>query len=231
MHVQGTDYLIIKNQVDACTSTDDLIVKNQVDACTSTDHLIVKNQVDACIETDTLNNETIDNEPIDNEESDNEASDNEPVNNEASDNEPIDNNKEKFNNQKLIDQVNMVFEARKGFLNNIDKMSILKDDLQDEIFSDNTQLMLFELNKINKLADESLDYVWNMLYGKNRENDEINDINIYKDKDIDGYMSKYIKIINDKPEVINRLDELLDSIVNQLQNVVGTNNYDSISKK
>ena len=125
----------------------------------------------------------------------------------------------------------MVFEARKGFLNNVDKMSILKDDLQDEIFSDNTQLMLFELNKINKLADESLDYVWNMLYGKNRENDEINDINIDKDKDIDGYMSKYIKIINDKPEVINRLDELLDSIVNQLQNFVGTNNYDSISKK
>ena len=125
----------------------------------------------------------------------------------------------------------MVFEARKGFLNNVDKMSILKDDLQDEIFSDNTQLMFFELNKINKLADESLDYVWNMLYGQNRENDEINDINIDKDKDIDGYMSKYIKIINDKPEVINRLDELLDSIVNQLQNFVGTNNYDSISKK
>ena len=215
----STNDLIVKNQVDACTSTGDLIVKNNIDVCTSTDDLIVKNQVDACTEIDTLNNEPCDN--------DNEPVDNKYIDNEACDNEPID-NKEKSNNQKLIDQVNMVFEARKGFLNNIDKMSILKDDLQDEIFSDDPQLMLFELNQINKLADESLDYIWNMLYGKNIEKDEITDINIDKNKDIDGYMSKDIKIINDKSEVINKLGELLDSIVNELQNVIGIDNYDSI---
>ena len=123
------------------------------------------------------------------------------MDNKASDNEPI-NNKEKFSDLKLINQVNMIFEARKGFLNNISKMHILIDDLQDETFSDGPQLMLFELNKINALADELLDYVWNILYDENREKDEINDINIDKDKDIDGYMSKYIKIINDKSEVI-----------------------------
>ena len=67
-----------------------------------------------------------------------------------------------------------------------------------------------------------------MLYGKNREK---NDINIDKDKDINGYMIKHIKIINDKSEVVNKLVELLDSTVNELQNVVRTDNYDSIFKK
>ena len=65
-----------------------------------------------------------------------------------------------------------------------------------------------------------------MIYGKNREKNEIK--NIDKDKDIDGYISKYIKITNDKSLVVNKLGEILDSILIELQNVEGTDNYDSL---
>ena len=70
-----------------------------------------------------------------------------------------------------------------------------------------------------------------MIYGKNREKNKIKNIDIDKDKDIDGYISKYKKIINDKLLVVNKLGELLDSIVIELQNVVGTDNYDSLFKE
>ena len=106
-----------------------------------------------------------------NEPCDNEACDNKVCDNEACDNE-----------EKSRDQLNMIVEASKCISNNINKMHILIDDLRDEIFSDDARLKLFELNKINALADESLDCIWNMIYGKNREKNKIT--NIDKDKDI-----------------------------------------------
>ena len=73
-------------------------------------------------------------------------------------------------------------------------------ELQDEIYSGDSSLSLLEMNKINALLDESLDYIWNMIYGKNRKKNEINNIDIDKDKDIDGYVNKYMDIVNDKSE-------------------------------
>ena len=67
------------------------------------------------------------------------------------------------------------------------------NELQDEI-CDDSWLKLVELNKINALLDESLDYVWKMIYGENREKHEITNINIDKDKDIDGHVSMYTDI-------------------------------------
>ena len=93
-------------------------------------------------------------------------------------------------------------------------------ELQDEIYSDDSWLSLLEMNKINALLDESLDYIWNMIYGKNRKKNEINNIDIDKDMDI----------VNDKSELVNKLGELLDSIMIELQNVVGTDNYDNLLK-
>ena len=88
------------------------------------------------------------------------------------------------NEEKSSDQLNMIVEASKCISNNINKIHILIDDLRDEIFSDDARLKLFELNKINALADESLDCIWNMIYGKNRKKNEITNIDKDKDKDI-----------------------------------------------
>ena len=93
-------------------------------------------------------------------------------------------------------------------------------ELQDEIYSDDSWLSLLEMNKINALLDESLDYIWNMIYGKNRKKNEKNNIDIDKDMDI----------VNDKSELVNKLGELLDSIMIELQDVVGTDNYDNLLK-
>ena len=103
-------------------------------------------------------------------------------------------------------------------------------ELQDEICSDDSWLRLLEMNKINALLDKSLDYISKMIYGKNRKKNEINNIDIDKDKDIDEYVSKYMDIVNDKSELLNKIGELLNSIMIELQNVVETDNFDSLLK-
>ena len=90
------------------------------------------------------------------------------------------------------------------------------NELHDEIYSDDSWLRLVELNKINALLDESLDCVWKMIYGENREKHE--KINIDKHKDIVGYVSKYTDIVNDKLELVNVIGELLDGVINDIQN-------------
>ena len=52
---------------------------------------------------------------------------------------------------KLIDQVNLLAKVRKGFLDNINEIYILMNELQDEIYSDDSWLRLLEINKINAL--------------------------------------------------------------------------------
>ena len=59
-----------------------------------------------------------------------------------------------------------------------------------------------------------------MFYPDNREKYEIDNIDIDKDNDIGGYVSMYTDIINDKLELVNRIGELLDSIMVEVQNVV-----------
>ena len=198
--------------------------------------IMMLNQV---IQKQTLNsNEPCDNEPIDNETSDNEASNNEPCDNETNDNEASDN--ESNNNEpcdtkeksadheaydktnNLIDQVNLLAKVRKGLSSNINKICILMSELQDKIYSDDSWVRLVEMNKTNALLDESLDYVWIMIYGKNREKNEINNIDIDKDKDIDGYVAKYTDIVNDKSELVNKIGKVLDNVMLEVQNIVKT---------
>ena len=93
-------------------------------------------------------------------------------------------------------------------------MKELKDDLYDDSW-----LRLAELNKINALLDESLDYVWKMVYGVNREKYEIDSIDKDKHKDIDGYVSMYTNIMNDKLELVSSLGELFDTIMVEVQSV------------
>ena len=52
-----------------------------------------------------------------------------------------------------------------------------------------------QLNKINPLLDELIDHVWLTIYNKNREKNEILniDIDIDKHKDIEGYVKIYKK--------------------------------------
>ena len=104
-------------------------------------------------------------------------------------------------------------------MKNVEEICVLINELQDEIYCDDSWLRLVELNKIHVLIDDAFDYVWKTVYCKNREKHE--KINIDKDKDIDGYVSKYTNIVNDKLEFLNRIGELLDSTMIDVQNEVG----------
>ena len=68
------------------------------------------------------------------------------------------------------------------------------------------------------LLDKVLDYVWKTFYNKNREKHERININNYKD--IDGNASKYTNIVNDKLELVNRIGEILDCAMIEVQNEV-----------
>ena len=69
------------------------------------------------------------------------------------------------------------------------------------------------INKINPLLDEFIDHVWLIIYNKNRQKNEIINIDIDKDKDIKGYVNIYKKIIDDKSEFVNRIVELYNNVI------------------
>ena len=119
---------------------------------------------------------------------------------------------------KQVDHVNLLARIRNDFSKNVEEICRLMNELLGEIYSDDSWLRLVELNKINMLLDKILDYVWKTLYDKNREKHER--INIDKYKDIDGYVSKYTNIVNDKLELVNRIGEILDCAIIEVQNEV-----------
>ena len=97
---------------------------------------------------------------------------------------------------ELIDHVNLLARIRNDFSKNVEEICGLMNGLHDEIYCDDSWLRLLELNKINVLLDETLDYVWKTFYGKNREKHEKTNTDKYRD--IDGYVSEYTNIVNDK---------------------------------
>ena len=75
------------------------------------------------------------------------------------------------------------------FSYNITKIIKLVDELEnDEIQDDDEWLVYAQLSKINILLDKLIDHVSLI---KNREKNEIININIVKDKDIEGYVNIY----------------------------------------
>ena len=61
------------------------------------------------------------------------------------------------------------------------------------------------------MLDELIDSVWFIIYHKNREKNEIINICVDKDKDIEGYVNIYNKIVDDKLEFVNKISELFNN--------------------
>ena len=81
------------------------------------------------------------------------------------------------------------------------------------MYDDDQWLIFAQLNKINPLVDELIDHVWLMIYNKKREKNEIINIGVDKDKDIEGYVNIYNKILDDKLEFVNGISELFDNAI------------------
>ena len=54
------------------------------------------------------------------------------------------------------------------------------------------------------------------MYGKNRVNNEINNIYADKEKDVNGYGNKYINIVNDRRSFVNSVSELIDELMGSI---------------
>ena len=75
---------------------------------------------------------------------------------------------------------------------------------------------LDKYGKINTLYDDLVNHIWGMIYGKNRVNNEIDNIDCDKGEDIKRYTGKYIKIVNDKQVLIYCVSELIDELMEGL---------------
>ena len=67
-----------------------------------------------------------------------------------------------------------------------------------------------------------------MMYGKNRVNNEIDNIDCDKDEDAKRYATKYINIVNDKLILINAVSDLIDELMEGLG--VDTSNAIAVKK-
>ena len=63
------------------------------------------------------------------------------------------------------------------------------------------------------MLDELIDRLWLIIYNKNREKNEIINIDIDKDKDTEGYVNIYNKIADDQLEFVNRIVELYSNAI------------------
>ena len=92
---------------------------------------------------------------------------------------------------------------------------MLRSEIQDDIYSDLPLLKYTRMNNINEL----LDFI---------QKNEISNIDIDMNNDSDRYVSKYINIVNDKSELVNKIKELLDSF---MLNIGRETSYDIIEIK
>ena len=82
--------------------------------------------------------------------------------------------------------------------------------LQDKIYSDDSWLILVELDKINAIIDEALDIVGKAFYeNTERRNPETREID--KHKDIDGYVCELTDLINRRIGFVNGTGEALET--------------------
>ena len=230
---------ITQIHVDSCTSTDDLIVKSHVDFCTSTDD-ICTNKNKTSINKPRTNKpssskpSTNKNKPCTNEnegsinenDNDSEADEDDDDDSEADDDDDSaadDSVNNGFPNlsDKTINNLIIITKIRKEILNSNSEIKELISEAENMPRED-FLLRLDKYRKLNKLLDNLLNYIWKIVYGENKINNEINSIDIDKKKGVKGYTKKYRNIVNDKIYLINVVSELTDELMGALIKILIT---------
>ena len=90
-------------------------------------------------------------------------------------------------------------------------------ELKGEIYSNNSWLRIVKLNKIDVILDDAINVVVYEIYKTKREIPRM--INIDKNKNIDGYVSKLTVIINNKLKLVKTIImRSIDSIMCDVNN-------------
>ena len=121
--------------------------------------------------------------------------------------------------KKVLNKSTIVSETRKEILINIKKILAVIDKASN-ISKNKLKLKLDEYKKLNILAHGLINVIWVLMYGKNRINDEINNINADKEKDANGYVNKYKNIVNEKISFANNVSELIDELMGALMKII-----------
>ena len=78
------------------------------------------------------------------------------------------------------------------------------------------KLKLYNYKKINILYDDLINYVWSMIFNKNRVNNEMDNIEFDIVEDARTSLHKYINIVSDKQSLIYSVSESIDELMDGL---------------
>ena len=145
-----------------------------------------------------------------------------------------DNDKDKDNLiDKLLSNKDKLHNFSDRVLNNLTNITKLKEKIlinkkkvgEINIPINDIRLKLDKYKELNILYDDLVNHVWRMIDGKNRVNNEIDNIDCDIVEDAKRYLTKYIKIVGDKQvlicSVLESIDELMEGLdVNTSNDIV-----------
>ena len=143
------------------------------------------------------------------------------------DDDNSDNDKLRNFNDKVLNNLIIVSKIKKKFSINIEKIIALINKA-DNISKDDLGLKLDEYKKLNILADELINLIQVLMYGEDRVDNEINNTDVDKEKDANGYVHKYINIVNYKISLLNDVSESIDDLMGGID--VNTSNDIALKK-
>ena len=135
-----------------------------------------------------------------------------------------DKDEDKLNNfsDKVLNNLTNIAKLKEKILINRKKAGELSLPIK------NIRLKCDNCKKINILYDDLINHVWLMIFGKNRVNDEMDNIDCYIVEDAKTYLTNYIKIVNDKQVLIYSVSESIDGLMEGLD---VNRSYDTATKE
>ena len=122
------------------------------------------------------------------------------------------NNKDKLHNfsDKVLNNLTNVTKLKEKILINKKKIEEINVPIKD------IRSNLDKYKELNIIYDDLVNHVWRMIHGKNKVNNEIDNIDCNIVEDAKTYLNKYIKIVNDKQVLIYSASESIDELMEGL---------------
>ena len=153
------------------------------------------------------------------------------INNNNNDNliEKLLNDKDILHNfsDKVLNNLFIVAKLKEDFLIKIEKIRAIFNKVEN-IPKNYLRSKLDKYKKLNILIDDLINHIWRIIYGKNRVNNEIDNIDCDKDEDANRYTHKYINIVNDKVSLISAASDSIDELMEGLD--IDTSNDIALEK-
>ena len=153
------------------------------------------------------------------------------INNNNNDNliEKLLNDKDILHNfsDKVLNNLFIVAKLKEDFLIKIEKIRAIFNKVEN-IPKNYLRSKLDKYKKLSLLIDDLINHIWRIIYGKNRVNNETDNIDYDKDEDANRYTHEYINIANDKVSLISAASDSIDELMEGLD--IDTSNDIALEK-